>query len=345
MVESLGHELRLRKEFLKEPVETIYFGGGTPSILDPKSLEYLLSEIFKHYMVEMEPEITIEANPEDMSTEKLNQWNVAGINRLSVGIQSFDDNRLQFINRSHSGLQAKQALNKAKSVGFENLSCDLIYALPPNDLDIWKSDLSNALEFDPPHISLYSLTVESQTVFGSRFKKGELRKLTDEENAAQYNAAVNILSEAGYVHYEVSNFCKHGFRSQHNSNYWKGHTYLGIGPGAHSFDQHTRLWNVSNNQQYLKNIARGVLPQSSETLSSQEKANEYILTRLRTWMGIDLEYLLNQFKIDLVKTNESYISWLIDCNFAEKQSNILKLTDDGLARADEIILKFFQDKS
>ena len=345
MVKSIAMELKLRSTFVDEVIKTIYFGGGTPSLLDTADIEFLLATVFEQYSVSEEPEITLEANPEDIDAMKLLRWKEAGINRLSIGIQTFDDDRLGLINRSHVGRQAMDALEQVQMAGFRNYSCDLIYAIPPADMAVWKNDLEKALSFDPPHISLYSLTIEPRTVFGSQLKKGQITELSDQENAAQYDLAVHILKEAGYHHYEVSNFCKPGFISRHNSSYWKGSSYIGVGPGAHSYDQQNRLWNVSHNHQYISDIGKGNLPQTTEALTSLERANEYILTRLRTWMGIDLDYLRDELKVDLSRSHRKEISFLVESKFAEEDGPVLKLTDEGLARADEITLKFFQDES
>ena len=343
MIKSLGQELKMRANYCQEPIETIYFGGGTPSILEIADIKYLLTVIFDNYEANQVAEITLEANPEDMTAAKLEQWIEAGIERLSIGIQTFSDDKLKAINRAHTADRARKALQAVEVVGYENYSCDLIYAIPPYDLEIWKRDLDEVMAFQPPHISMYSLTIEPKTVFGSRLKQGKLHELTDEENATQYDLTVQQLSKAGYLHYEVSNFCKPGFQSRHNTNYWRGESYLGIGPGAHSFDQKSRYWNVANNHLYIKSISKGELPLTSERLNATAQANEYILTRLRTWMGIDFDHLKSSFGLDLRESQNSYISWLLQSKYAEQDGSTLRLTDDGLARADEITLKFFQD--
>lgn len=291
VLEAMRKELLLQRDFLTEPLETLYLGGGTPSLLPNDELDSLLSKIREHYSVSDTPEITLEANPDDLSPAKLEQLRKAGVNRLSIGVQSFDEAILRYLNRAHGPEAAHACLRESRDAGFTNISLDLIYAIPGLSLSQWKDTLAKALSYSPEHISSYALTIEDRTVFGSWQKKGKLLAVDDELAAQQFELMQQVLEEAGYEHYEISNFARPGFYSRHNTSYWLQRPYLGIGPSAHSYDGSRRLINVRNNAAYTRSIEEGKLPHELEWLTPENKINEYILTRLRTTWGCDIRAL------------------------------------------------------
>ncbi len=344
MVEALCHELLLQKDYLEgEPIETIYFGGGTPSLLSRKELECLFEPIRTNYHVYAK-EITLEANPDDLTIENLILLKEAGINRLSIGIQSFDDSILKFLNRAHTSADATKCFEQSRKVGFANLSIDLIYAIPGQDNDAWKKIIERAIALSPEHISAYSLTIEEKTVFGNWQRKGKLLVEKDEVAAAQMEMLIDLLGNAGYEHYEVSNFCKPGFHSKHNSSYWKQKKYLGIGPSAHSYNGVSRQFNIPNNPLYIQSIEKEKVPFELEVLSRANKINEYLLTTLRTSWGCDLDYLINEFDHDLSKENSQTLEVLFANGLLEKKDCFLIVTPKGKLVADKIASDLFVDE-
>ena len=342
MVHAIALELKLQRNYLqREEINTIYFGGGTPSLLSGEQISLLLSEIYRHYNVNNTPEITFEANPDDLTYDKLALIKSCGINRLSIGIQSFDDRQLLFMNRAHTSREALASINLAKSLDLENITVDLIYGLPNSSLISWKNDLAQAIELKIPHISAYCLTIEPRTVFGHLHKKNKFYPLEDEIIANQFELLVEMLNESGYVHYEVSNFCLPGRYSQHNSNYWRFKKYLGVGPSAHSFDLISRQANIKNNHLYIANVNKGIVPCEVERLTNKDKANEYLLTSLRTHWGCDLHFLKTQFKIDLLETHSKTIDEYKGKGLITEKNGVIFLTTDGKLLADNIIQTFF----
>lgn len=343
MVQAILHELFLRKEYLNdEKVESVYFGGGTPSLLTKAELKSILDQISNQFDLSPTSEITLEANPEDLSLSKLEELRSLGVNRLSIGIQTFHEETLQFMNRAHNSKEAEDCLNNARKAGFDNISTDLIFAVPPAETSIqrFSQDIDRLLSHDPEHISLYSLTIEPKTVFGNRYAKKELKIVADEINAIQYEMAIDQLTAKGYEHYEVSNFGKSNFHSRHNSSYWLSQNYLGVGPGAHSFNGNSRAYNLSNNAGYLKKLKEGQLAITVEQLSRLDQANEYILTRIRTKWGISLHELNETFDVDF-SIHYSFINKLVEDRKATLENGVLRLTSRGLCLADEIALHFF----
>ncbi len=332
----MAHELIIQKDYLKETITTIYFGGGTPSLLTRQEIDLLFNTIHFHYSVAPDAEITLEANPDDLTKEKLKELHEAGINRLSIGIQSFDDALLKFLNRAHDSHSALQCLENVRETGFTNVSIDLIYAIPNLSEKIWEETLRKALTFSPEHISSYALTIEERTVFGNWSKRGKLHPMEEEPAARQFEMLMDILSDNGYEQYEISNFCKPGFYSKHNSSYWKGAHYLGIGPSAHSYNGISRQFNVRNNAQYIRSIGKKEIPFERELLSPENKINEYILTTLRTVWGCDLNFLTTQLNDDLILRKGDYLSLLKQQNLVVISENILKLTQKGKLVADKI---------
>jgi oxygen-independent coproporphyrinogen III oxidase len=340
-IQALKKEIGLQKDFLNgEPVDTIYFGGGTPSLLSSEELGGILDKIYNHFSI-TSPEITLECNPDDLSKEKLAELKCLGINRLSIGIQTFDDELLSFLNRAHNSKQAVSCFNLARQAGFDNISTDLIFALPGTDHSALAADLKKFIELDPEHISCYQLTVEEKTVLGRWRNSGKFLEMDDSFSAEQFSFVIESLEKKGYEHYEISNYSRPGYQSRHNSNYWKGISYLGVGPSAHSFNGEYRQSNVSNNSNYIKSIAEDKIPAEIETLTLNEKINEYLLTGLRTIWGCDLKFLRNKFDIDLLNLNKKTIEILLRNELITTDNEILKLTAKGKFFADKISSDLF----
>lgn len=345
MVEALKKELQQQQHFLRgESVNTIYFGGGTPSLLSQEELSSLLLTLKELFPVDAKAEITLEANPDDLTEKYLTQLKQVGINRLSIGIQTFHNDLLTFMNRAHDAETAVQIFGYARAAGFDNISIDLIYAIPGQDNDRWQQDIEQALLLKPEHISCYSLTIEAKTVFGKWSSVGKLKIVEDDLAAHQFEMLMHALGKAGYEHYEISNFAQPGFQSRHNSSYWKQENYLGIGPSAHSYNGVTRQFNISNNHLYLKAIAQNVVPAQKETLTAEDKINEYILTTLRTQWGTDLAYLKQNHNHNILENNSAYIQQIIAQGMALLNRDVLVLTRKGKLVADKIAADLFVDK-
>ena len=295
MISALKKELVLRKEeFKDEVVETIYFGGGTPSVLGISEINDVIQTVCSNYGVTENPEITLEANPDDLSVEKLKELSKSPINRLSIGVQSFFDDDLKFMNRAHTAKEAEQCIQEAIHY-FDNISIDLIYGIPDMTKERWQQNIAKALSFNIPHISSYALTVEPRTALANFIKKGKLKPLDDEQAQLHFQILYEVLTGKGYDCYEVSNFGRPGYYSENNTAYWLGRKYMGIGPSAHSYNGVARSWNISNNPKYLKAIAKGELPRETEVLTKTDKYNEYIMTGLRTSWGISLGRIQSEF--------------------------------------------------
>lgn len=344
MIETICHELELRKDELQgETIHSIYFGGGTPSLLSQPELQSLLQAIHENFGVDDHAEITLEANPDDLDEEKLHQFKSAGVNRLSIGIQTFDEARLKYINRAHSAIEAKKSLDLVKQIGFENVSADLIYAIPPEGIDYWENDLNTLLAYDLAHVSLYGLTIEEKTVFGKWAKKGKLYEVPEETAAKQYQLAIDLLTAHGYEHYEVSNFAKPGMYSRHNSAYWDDQVYLGVGPGAHSYDGASRSYNISNNAKYTAALAKDTLALTREVLTATDKVNEYLFTHLRTKKGVDLRSIRSTHAKDLLMDYPTILSEFENQGLIQISTDHLKLTSKGFMIADEITWRLFYE--
>ena len=326
VLESMFSELEMRSSFLSSPIESIYFGGGSPSLLNTKWIGRWLESINKYFEMQPKVEITLEVNPDDATKGYLSSIRQAGINRISLGIQTFDAAALKLMNRIHTVKQSKTALEITANI-FSNYSIDLMFGIPDNAIEQWNNDIDNALFFNPAHISSYALTVEPKTVLAHQIGKGEIKMSDDEEVKIQYDHLVDRLCSLGYDHYELSNFGKPNYYSINNSNYWTGKPYLGIGPGAHSFDgKNMRCWNVSNNQLYIKKIKENVLPLTKEKLKLKERFNEYVMTRLRTMWGISLEEVTTQFGIHF-------------SNYLEKQARKHFMTNNVYWDGDSLKIK------
>jgi oxygen-independent coproporphyrinogen-3 oxidase len=339
---AIADELSIQKNYLEgDPINTIYFGGGTPSILTIDEIKSILDSARQNFDVLMHTEITLEANPDDLTTEKLLMLKEVGVNRLSIGIQSFDDSVLKFLNRAHTGYSAMQCVNEARIAGFNNISLDLIYAIPGQDDDAWRKNIKQVVALNPEHISSYSLTIEEKTTFGRWSAQGKLKAADDEIAASQLEILMQELEDMGYEHYEISNFSRPTFQSRHNSNYWRQEKYLGVGPSAHSYNGDSRQFNISNNNLYLQSLKDGVIPFEMEILSPEDKTNEYLLTTLRTSWGSDLQKLKNEFGYDVQEIHKNYLDTLHAKKLVEIDHGALKLTKAGKLLADKIASDLF----
>ena len=342
MIDAMIEELYLQKSFFyPDRVDTIYFGGGTPSLLSAEAISRLLSAINNHFKVSQDCEITLEANPDDLSMPQLAALFQSGINRLSIGIQSFYDAHLQYLNRAHHAKEAIKSVENAYEAGFKNLSIDLIYAIPAADHTIWQNDLQQALQLRPQHISSYCLTIEEKTAFGHWLKKGKLTPVDEAFAARQFEILLETLGENGYEQYEISNFSLPGYYSRHNSNYWKQAPYLGIGPSAHSYNGKDRQHNVANNVKYLKAIRTGKIPFVLDELSKTDRINEYLMTTLRTKWGVDLKRFAETFGYDLYESHQQYWRTLMAQGLIHLSDDVLTLTDKGKLLADQITEDLF----
>jgi oxygen-independent coproporphyrinogen-3 oxidase len=337
LVAALLSEIEQRKDYLKnEVIQTIYFGGGTPSLLQISDLRLQIEQARSVFTVDRNAEITIEVNPDDITEEKLIEWKSIGINRLSIGVQSFFDEDLQWMNRAHNAIQAVSSLQLAIK-HFNNISLDLIYGTPQLTNAKWKQNVETALSFNIPHLSCYALTVEPNTPLHKMIKQRKVDEINPDRQSEQFLLLMHWLEPAGYEHYEISNFAKPGFRSRHNSSYWSREKYLGIGPSAHSFDGTSRQWNVSNNNIYINSLGIGVIPFEKEILTDIQKLNEYIMTSLRTGEGLDLELVSEAASRKLQAASRKFFrnGWMIE------EDHHLKLTKEGRLLADGIAAEMF----
>ena len=340
MVNAIRQEIRLRKQDAKLPVETIYFGGGTPSVLITQQLRVLLGEVYNQFEVIDNPEITLEANPDDLSSAYILAIQNLGVNRLSIGVQSFLDDELTLMNRAHNASQALSCVEHAKKV-FDNISIDLLFGNPNTTLDDWKRNLDRALQLEVPHISSYALTLEPKTALERFVDKGLVSTLDEKVVEAQFHHLVDTLTQAGYDHYELSSFGKPGYHSQNNMGYWQGKTYLGIGPSAHGFDGNQRYWNVSNNASYMQQITKGELPQTIEKLSVVDRFNESIMIGLRASWGVSLQAMENDLGLRYRQHLEDQAKRFVDEGLLHIDNNALKTTPKGAFLADGISADLF----
>lgn len=340
-IDVVLQEMSLRKDYLNdETVNTIYIGGGTPSLLSAKELDIMLNQVYRLYNVDDKCEITIELNPDDISPEYLSGLKGLKINRISLGIQSWRDADLKLLNRRHDSARAEYALREIFKSGFENVTIDLIYGIPGMSLRDWNANLDFTFSFDIKHLSAYHLTFERGTVFWKMLEKGAINEIEEEESTALFNLLIEKSERAGFIHYEISNFGKPGYFSKHNSNYWKQVNYIGIGPSAHSFNGYSRQWNVSDVKGYIKSINSGKTFFEREELDAKARFNEYIMTSLRTMWGIDLDYVEKSFE----KEGYDYVVNLSgkfkDYGLMRKEENYLILTNQGKMISDNIISEF-----
>ncbi len=341
MVEAICKELLLRKEEVSGNVETIYFGGGTPSLLSAEELQQIFDVIHSNYSVVENAEITLEANPDDLSEEKLKMLAASSINRLSIGVQSFFEEDLKLMNRAHNAEEALESIKLAKQY-FGNISIDLIYGIPGMSNERWKENLQTALDLDVPHISSYALTVEPKTALKSMIEKGKIAPVEEELAKEQYELMIETLSAANFDNYEFSNFGKPGFFSRNNTAYWFGKPYLGIGPSAHSFDGFHRKWNISNNTLYIKSLQKGEIPAEIEKLSISDRYNELVMTRLRTKWGIAIDEVERSFGIKYKDYLLREATGLIEDKQLEWHDNRLQVSKKGKFLSDGIASELFR---
>jgi oxygen-independent coproporphyrinogen III oxidase len=343
LVGALKKEIMLQKDYFSAssfPLKTIYFGGGTPSILSAEEINAIIETVKSTFPVEADAEITLEANPDDLTLEKIKSLKSTEINRLSIGIQSFRDEDLVLMNRAHNSEMAETSVREAQKVGFTNITIDLIYGIPGLSKADWLRNLQKAFALDVPHISAYSLTIEPKTAFAHSIKKGMMKMPEDEISSSHFELMLEKMEENNYLQYEISNFCREGWHSKHNSSYWSGSEYLGIGPSSHSFNGKSRQWNIANNNVYIRSLSKGEIPFELEQISETTAYNEYVLTALRTSKGISMNKLKDlgaHFLATCLKENEAYLT--------RGHTRILDehiiLTKEGKLFADAIAAQFF----
>lgn len=342
MVNALAKELEIRKNYTKgEIINTIYFGGGSPSLLDRDQLKLLLDKI--NYLFEISPdaEITVEANPDDLDSKKLYELKELDVNRLSIGIQSFFDDDLKYFNRAHTATEAITSLQKAQSMGFENITIDLIYGVPEMSVEKWKENIETAFSFNVPHISCYCLTVEKGTALDHFIKNKKASPIDDELANEHFRVLMKMMQEHGYEQYEISNFCLPGKYSRHNTSYWQGELYLGVGPSAHSYNDNSRQWNVSNNFKYMQSIEAGIIPCDIEETTPLTAYNDYILTSLRTKWGCDFNFIVKKFGTVLAESCKELVKKEIEKGLVKKDNEIFTLTTKGKYFADKVASDLF----
>ncbi len=340
LISAEAVELRLRRDYLnQEGIKSIYFGGGTPSVLGLNKVNLLLSSIYSNYEVNCDCEITFECNPDDLSGNYLDGLRNLGINRLSIGIQSFSDNVLKFLGRRHSAEQAKNAVLEAKMKGFDNISVDLIFGIPGSSFENYKQSLQEAVNLDVQHISAYQLTFEEKTLLYKLLVNNKIEEINEEDSIQQFNYTIKFLKDHGFCQYEVSNYTKDGFGSRHNSLYWTNGLYLGIGPAAHSYNGYSRQWNIANSKKYIKNVNEGFDFYSIENLTEGDLFNEYILTRFRTSEGVSFDYIKNYFNEKISSHFLREIDNFEKDSFVNKIEGNYKLTHKGLNILDFIVRK------
>ena len=341
MVLAIAKEIRMRKnEAVNERIETIYFGGGTPSVLTSSEIDFLIKEVYENYEVAENPEITLEANPDDLSKDRILELSRSKINRLSIGLQSFFEDDLQLMNRAHNSVEAIKCLEVATKY-FDNISIDLIYGVPAMSNDKWKQNIETALSFGIPHISSYALTVEPKTALKKLIQTGKIAAPQDEVAQEHFAILVETLESSGFIHYELSNFGKENYFSRNNSAYWLGKKYIGIGPSAHSYDGVSRSWNVSNNALYLKSIKDNKLPNEIEILSITDRYNEYIMTGLRTIWGVSLDRIETEFGMEYLNYLNKQVRKFLEDDLVFIENNILKPTAKGKFLSDGIASDLF----
>lgn len=341
LVKAINKELLLRKNEISQPLETIYFGGGTPSILSEIELESIFETIFKNYSTQNLKEVTLEANPDDLNQEKLKFLKSTPINRFSIGVQSFFEEDLQLMNRAHNAQEAERSIKLVQDFGFDNITIDLIYGSSTTTNDMWMKNLQQAINLNVPHISSYALTVEEKTILDHQIKKGITKPVDEDRQNEQFQLLVDTLSSNNFIQYEISNFGKENYFSLHNSNYWKGIHYMGIGPSAHSYNGKSRAWNIANNTKYIQAINQNNLPQEIEVLNEAERFNEMIMIGLRTIYGINVDRINSEFSQPILDLFYQEINQLIKENLIIQQENKIILKPESKFFADGIASRLF----
>lgn len=342
-VAAICKEIELQKEFFapKKIIETIYFGGGTPSVLHYLELAKILDTIYEHFTVSESVEITLECNPDDLTRQYCRDINILGINRLSIGVQSFHDEDLEIMNRRHNSYEAAFAIRNAQEVGFKNITIDLMYGLPKMTLDMWRYTLNKAMTLGVQHISAYALTIEPQTAFNKFVKTGTITMLDDSKVVEQFNELKLYAQDYGFEQYEISNFAKNEMYSKHNTSYWKQKPYLGIGPSAHSYNGEYRFWNVAHNRKYIESIQQDNVPQHKEMLTQKDVFNEYVMTGLRTKWGVNLNEIQQKFPGSFYQSFQTTFSKYVTQNLVTQKENSIILTNEGKMISDRIMSDFF----
>ena len=344
LLNVLLNEIRLQKNYVAdENIETIYIGGGTPSLLNKEELQQLVNQVKNNYVITHDAEITLEANPDDITNDVLMNWKQIGINRLSIGIQSFFEEDLLWMNRAHNARQARQCIELAQKNGFDNITIDLIYGTPLLTDEKWKQNVETAVAYGIPHLSCYALTIEPKTPLHKMIREHKKQDIDTDQQARQFLLLMDWMQAAGFEHYEISNFAKPGFRSRHNSSYWQGKKYIGIGPSAHSFNGHSRQWNISNNNIYIGSLKEEKIPFELEELTPVQQLNEYIMTSLRTSEGINILSIKNKWGEKMAEKILSKIDAFIQQNKMTKNKDHLQLTKEGKLLADGIAADLFED--
>jgi oxygen-independent coproporphyrinogen-3 oxidase len=342
-IHALKQEVALRKDYFgdKEKINTIYFGGGTPSLLSGDEVMSIIDTIHKHHEIAGEAEITLEANPDDLTKEKIRELRSTPVNRFSIGIQSFFDDDLRFMNRAHDSQQALGSVKRVQDAGYGNITIDLIYGIPALSNERWKKNLETTFSLHVPHVSAYSLTVEERTALAHMVRTKQVKNVDDRQSAEHFRILTDEMRKHDFIQYEISNFCKEGYYSRHNSSYWKGEKYLGLGPSAHSYNGESRQWNISNNPLYIRALSEGRLDHEIEILSKDQKYNEYILTTLRTMWGSDLQYIEKNFGSDYVSYCLSEGEEHLRSGMLVRKENKLFLSEEGKLLADRIASDLF----
>jgi oxygen-independent coproporphyrinogen-3 oxidase len=342
LLQCIHQEIKLQKLYLEnQVVETIYFGGGTPSLLSASEISKIIDIIYQNFEVSKNPEITLEANPDDLGIEKLKELKNTTVNRLSIGVQSFFDEDLKWMNRAHEANEAETAIKRAQDYGLDNITIDLIYGYPLLSDQKWKHNIQKTLDLDIPHVSSYSLTVEPKTALASFINNRKQKPLDEAQSAAQFQFLMEELTQKGFEHYEISNFAKPNQYAKHNTNYWRGINYLGIGPSAHSFNGQSRQWNVANNAKYIHELELKKVPATLEILTLENKFNEYVMTSLRTQWGVDLAKIALDFGSDYKKHLLAFADEHIATNLLAFADEKLTLTTKGKLFADRIAADLF----
>lgn len=342
MLNALRTEIKLRRHYLdNEKIETIYFGGGTPSVLNTEDIHTLLGNITSLFDVSEHAEITLEANPDDLHDQKVKELRQTPVNRFSIGIQSFFEEDLKWMNRAHNSGEAESSVKRVQDAGFENITVDLIYGFPLLSNMKWEQNIRKLLELGIPHISSYSMTVEPKTALAMFIAKGKEKAMNESQSSEQFLILINQLTEAGFEHYEISNFAKPGMYSRHNSNYWEGVKYLGIGPSAHSFNGESRQWNIANNHRYMSEIQENKIPAELEFLTPENRINEYIMTSLRTSKGMNLNLIAEKFGSDYSNRIRNELEVFLEKNWLSISDKKVILSLEGKLFADLIASELF----